>query len=322
VGRVQTAPVYDVALSFAGEDRSYVAQVAETLRDSGVRVFYDDFETVALWGKDLYAHLDWVYRKAARYCVVFISEHYASKLWTNHERRSAQARAFEENREYVLPARFDDTDTEGIIPTTGYVDLRGMDPLSLAEMIREKLGPRRVAETFPPHPDRLWEELEIPAEDVDERDRVRDIAYSFYRSLSRMTQEERIAVCGVLGFGCPGELPKGVHISLDLLARMTRLPKVQLLELLSAVRSLNVKVTKRESVHEMAEHDLHADDIDLFLSYWAPAGNEAGDSTAIAYEATHVAVDHFCEDHGLELLVRLDFGNLSTELLGPRAVEA
>lgn len=263
-----------------------------------------------------------VYQKAARYCVVFISGHYAAKVWTSHERRSAQARAFGESRECILPARFDDTDTEGILPTTGYVDLRRVNPSTLAEMIREKLGPRRVTETFPEHPDRLWDVLEIPLGDDDERDRVRTVAYSFYRSLSRMTQAERIAVCGVLGFGCPGELPKGVHISLDLLARMTTLPKVELLELLSAVRSLNVKVTKRESAHEMAEHDLHPDDVDLFLSYWALAEDEAGDGTAIAYEAVHVAVDHFCEDHGLELLARLDFGNLSTELVGPRTVEA
>lgn len=30
---------YDVALSFAGEDRAYVAQVAAKLQDAGVRVF-------------------------------------------------------------------------------------------------------------------------------------------------------------------------------------------------------------------------------------------------------------------------------------------
>src|SRR5215813_13480167 len=103
-------PRYDVALSFAGEDRLYVEKVAFALRNEGVKIFYDDYEKVTLWGRDLYAHLDWVYRGASRYCVVFISRHYAEKVWTNHERASAQARALIENQEYVLPARFDDTE--------------------------------------------------------------------------------------------------------------------------------------------------------------------------------------------------------------------
>ena len=35
---------YDVCLSFAGEDRAYVKQVADALRDQAVRVSYDDYE--------------------------------------------------------------------------------------------------------------------------------------------------------------------------------------------------------------------------------------------------------------------------------------
>ena len=42
---------YDVCLSFAGEDRDYVNKVAEELRSAGVRVFYDLYEQVDLWGK-------------------------------------------------------------------------------------------------------------------------------------------------------------------------------------------------------------------------------------------------------------------------------
>jgi hypothetical protein len=80
---------YDVALSFAGEDRSYVEQVAEILHSIGIKVFYDRYVEGELWGKDLYTHLDDVYRNKCRYCVMFISQHYKEKLWTNHERESA-----------------------------------------------------------------------------------------------------------------------------------------------------------------------------------------------------------------------------------------
>jgi hypothetical protein len=76
---------YDVALSFAGEDRSVAEALAQALRDSGARVFYDRYEQATLWGKDLYQHLQTVYRDTARYCVVFVSAAYARKLWTRHE---------------------------------------------------------------------------------------------------------------------------------------------------------------------------------------------------------------------------------------------
>ena len=44
---------YDVALSFAGEDREYVEQVALFLKKKNIAVFYDYFEEVDLWGKNL-----------------------------------------------------------------------------------------------------------------------------------------------------------------------------------------------------------------------------------------------------------------------------
>lgn len=131
---------YDVCFSFAGEDRDYVRRVADALAEAGVRVFYDEYETVDLWGRDLYQHLSDVYRRNARFCVTFISKYYAAKLWPRHELRSAQARAFMENREYILPARFDDTEIPAVLPTTGYVDLRTTNPEELARMIVGKLG--------------------------------------------------------------------------------------------------------------------------------------------------------------------------------------
>jgi hypothetical protein len=134
------AGLYDVALSFAGEDRSYVEKVAACLKEAGVRVFYDKFESADLWGKDLVAHLQDVYQNRARYCVLFISERYVNKPWPRHERRSAQARALVAGQEYLLPARFDDTALPGLPPTIGFVDLRNMEPTDLAKLILEKLG--------------------------------------------------------------------------------------------------------------------------------------------------------------------------------------
>ncbi|MDQ2889952.1 MAG: TIR domain-containing protein [Gemmatimonadota bacterium] len=130
---------YDVALSFAGEDRKYVGAVADKLVSVGVRVFYDEYEPATLWGKDLYVHLRDVYRNRARFTILFASEHYGAKVWTNHERESAQARALQERSEYILPVRFDDSEIPGLLPTTGHVDARLVGPDELVEMVLAKL---------------------------------------------------------------------------------------------------------------------------------------------------------------------------------------
>ncbi|HKP85483.1 MAG TPA: SUMF1/EgtB/PvdO family nonheme iron enzyme [Blastocatellia bacterium] len=131
---------FDVALSFAGEDRAFVESVAETLKQNKVNVFYDHDEEIYLWGKDLGDALDEIYRLRSKYVVAFISKDYAGKMWTNHERRSAFARALEEKREYVLPARFDDTELANLPPTIAYIDLRKETPESFALKIIKKLA--------------------------------------------------------------------------------------------------------------------------------------------------------------------------------------
>lgn len=130
---------FDIALSFAGEDRPYVDQVANLLRGHGVTTFYDLFEEASLWGKNLYDYLSDVYQHKARFTVMFISAAYARKMWPNHERQAMQARAFQEAQEYVLPARFDSTEIPGVLPTIGYVSLADRSPEELVDLILKKL---------------------------------------------------------------------------------------------------------------------------------------------------------------------------------------
>jgi hypothetical protein len=131
---------YDVALSFAGENRPYVKEVAEHLKQSGVNVFYDEFTEVDAWGKDLTEHFDNIFRFRADYCVMFISKAYVEKPWTTFEKRSALAKAIELKREYILPVRFDDTDLPGVSSSIQYVSASKKSPQDLAEMIRQKTG--------------------------------------------------------------------------------------------------------------------------------------------------------------------------------------
>jgi hypothetical protein len=59
-------PKYDVALSYASEDKEYVDELATALKQMGVTYFYDrdEDQAVNLWGRNLYQYLAEVYSKA------------------------------------------------------------------------------------------------------------------------------------------------------------------------------------------------------------------------------------------------------------------
>lgn len=130
---------FDVAVSFAGTERELAEKLAQLLQAAGVTVFYDNFYPEHLWGKNLTAFLDEIYRKRAKFCVVFVSEEYRTRKWTNHELRSAQAKALEQKgEEYILPVKVDATDLDGLPTNVGYVDISlGIE--KIAQLLLKKL---------------------------------------------------------------------------------------------------------------------------------------------------------------------------------------
>ncbi len=130
---------YDIVISFAGEDRKIAESIANKLNESGARVFYDNFEEENLWGKNLYEYLTKVYSESARFCVMLLSKNYANKSWTTLERQSAQARAFREQNEYILPIRLDNTAIPGLHETIGYISFENTGIDKIVELIIRKL---------------------------------------------------------------------------------------------------------------------------------------------------------------------------------------
>jgi hypothetical protein len=131
---------WDVALSFADAQRDYVEQVAGALTAQRVRCFYDADEQIELWGKYLAEELPTIYGEQAAAVVVFVSAEYAARDWTRLERRAALNRAVQERREYMLPARFDDTPLPGLLSDMVAVELRSRTPQQFAVMIAAKLA--------------------------------------------------------------------------------------------------------------------------------------------------------------------------------------
>lgn len=141
---------YDVAFSFAGEQREYVKNVYDYLTAKGLKVFYDQDETVdtETWGENLVDYFNDIFRHKARFCVVFISQEYANKVWTNYERQVIQARGLVDQG-YILPARFDGTKLAGEIDTTKYVNLVHLAPEDFGNVILKKVQSKSVPDTPP-----------------------------------------------------------------------------------------------------------------------------------------------------------------------------
>jgi len=133
---------YDVAISFAGEDRDTAQKLANELHNQyDLAVFYDDYEQAKLIGKNLTEYLIDIYKNRASYCVVLVSKHYKEKRWTRHEWRAAQARAFEEpDGDYILPVRLDETELPGLLPTVGHLSLEKFGWKKTAQLIYEKVA--------------------------------------------------------------------------------------------------------------------------------------------------------------------------------------
>lgn len=78
---------------------------------------------------------------------MFLSKSYAEKPWTRHELENAQARAFNDISEYILPVRIDDTEIPGILSTTGYLDLRQKSIEEVHQALAQKLSGTTLQES-------------------------------------------------------------------------------------------------------------------------------------------------------------------------------
>ncbi|HEV2577612.1 MAG TPA: TIR domain-containing protein [Acidobacteriaceae bacterium] len=134
-------PKYDLAISFAGEQRTLAEEFADRLDSSGYSIFYDEYEGADIWGTDLTIKLANVYSEQARFCLVIVSDDYIRKSWTNLERQNALSRFMREKQGYLLCLRTDEAKLPGLPDVIAYVDLKGRTIDTIYRMILQKLGP-------------------------------------------------------------------------------------------------------------------------------------------------------------------------------------
>lgn len=82
---IQFNSMYDIALSFAGEERSVADKFFKKLSLEEVSVFYDKNEQSRILAEDVEEYLGPIYRSEARFIIVLLSKNYPPKVWTRFE---------------------------------------------------------------------------------------------------------------------------------------------------------------------------------------------------------------------------------------------
>ena len=136
---------YDVAVSFAGEQRSYVSQVARECERRGLAVFYDADRSLDFWGKNIIRELRDVYGSLqARYFVPFLSAEYLAKPYPMDEFATALTQALSREHDYILPVVFNHArvPVDLLNPAVGVLRAEEHTPAELAEkLVRKVVAP-------------------------------------------------------------------------------------------------------------------------------------------------------------------------------------
>lgn len=130
---------WDVAISFAGENRDVAKELKNELKERSIEVFYDFDQQAQLWGQDLSKVLTETYRNDAQFMIIIVSKDYPQKDWTNFEFINGKDAEKERPIEYLLPLRLDDTHIVGLKETIGFIDLRKQTIKDVADILEEKL---------------------------------------------------------------------------------------------------------------------------------------------------------------------------------------
>jgi hypothetical protein len=102
---------YEVAISFAGENRDLARFISESLTTLDVSNFFDEMFEANFLGKAWSDQFKEIFSKKSKYVLVILDEHHAKKIWPTFEREHFAPRIEDES---VIPIFLDDTKFVGI----------------------------------------------------------------------------------------------------------------------------------------------------------------------------------------------------------------
>ena len=102
---------FDVAISFAGENRELARNFAEKLEIFDVSVFFDELYEANLLGKALTKQFTMIFNEKSRIVLCLLDVYHKNKIWPTFERETFRIRVTEES---IIPVYLDDTVFLGI----------------------------------------------------------------------------------------------------------------------------------------------------------------------------------------------------------------
>lgn len=160
---------YDLAFSFAGEDRSYVEKIKKECEVLGLTVYYDIDRRIDQWGKSFIGEQRKVYSGyRTKHFIPFISKHYFAKPIPTDEFRSALMESTKRSN-YILPIKLDDSkiSVEYLHADTQYLKSSDYTPAQLAGalkyMVNRDTAPAKEVDQL------LTDELDLPAPKITPR---------------------------------------------------------------------------------------------------------------------------------------------------------
>ncbi len=126
---------FKIALTFPGEKRDFVFQVASILEEQIGDVFYDNFYEAELAQPNLDVLLQRIYHDNSELIVVFLCKDYERKEWCGLEWRAVRDLIKKRRDENIMFMRFDDAEISGVFGIDGCIDLQRRSPEQAAELI-------------------------------------------------------------------------------------------------------------------------------------------------------------------------------------------
>jgi hypothetical protein len=185
---------FRVALSFPGEKRSFILEVADALaaRLGKERILYDEYLTAELARPNLDVYLGNLYREHAELLVPFYCADYERKEWCGVEWRQMREILKKNGDHQIMPFRFDDMPITGVLSIDGYIMIGSRSAEQVAALIIERL------DGCPPKPDRTTNPSAGPA--PTPKTRGASATYYLYASPS-----EPVATADTVFFKAKGE---------------------------------------------------------------------------------------------------------------------
>ncbi|MFJ6673351.1 TIR domain-containing protein [Actinosynnema sp. NPDC091369] len=138
--------VYDIAVSFASEQRDYVERTVSAAKALGLAVFYDRDMTHAWWGRNFVIEQRRVYGQRTLHFVPFLSTEYLAGQYPRDEFSYAMLAAVRRGDDYVLPVLVGDVvvPEEVLHPHIAYLRAEDVTPDELAIHMKAKVDYSRA----------------------------------------------------------------------------------------------------------------------------------------------------------------------------------